>query len=1106
MTDKETGIIDAGEREEALDPSRSFIVEAPAGSGKTGLLMQRFLVLLSTVERPEEMLALTFTKKAAGEMERRIMDALYSASIGQQAKNGFEKKTLELAAKALDRDKLLNWRLLENPGRLRVRTIDSFCATLARQMPLLSGGRPDVTEDASRYYNEAARRTIEMVEDVGVCGDAVRTALRHLDNSTRALIARLVAMLEKRDQWLRHVKSGDTPEELKERLEGSFRRLVETGLIEARAAFPKKYVPRLLPAARFAANNLKDAGSDSKITILNDLRALPGSIAEDLGPWHGIAELLTTKDGWRKPRGINAKQGFPANGGLEAEAIREDFKQLLEDISSEDALLEALFDVKAAPYPAFDPYDWDALLAFLRLLPVAEAHLTDVFSENGKVDFQSVAAAALKALGPEDAPTDLMLALDLKIRHILVDEYQDTSRAQLELLRSLTRGWTEGDGRTLFVVGDPMQSIYMFREAEVGLFLDARINGIGGVFLHSLKLKMNFRSSVEVVSWVNRAFAGVFPEREDIFTGSIRYTDSTAANKGMKGRDVGITLFEARDDEKEAARILEIIRDIRESRPDETIALLCRSRGHLVRIVASLKSGGMRFRARELDSLSERAVVQDLLMLLRAVLHPFDRVAWLAALRAPWCGAALIDLHALCAGDAFTPVAGLSDDIARMSMLTGDGALRIPPVIREIKKAALNLGRAEIRPIIEGLWVGLGGPGCVDATGLKDAGAFFDVIEELPPGFTLKEVEERVGKLSALHGGDETVAIDLMTIHKAKGLEFDNVIIPGLGKHPRSEDKKLMLWLERKAAGADDLLLAPIEKKRGGVSPLYAYLTSINRKKSALELSRLFYVAATRARKGLYLFGHCGSGGPGERTLLSVISASLDMDGIEPVQPIEKERKTRGVRIKRLPDNWALPTPLPAISVQVEKEASAVSGPEFHWAGEKVKHLGTVVHRYLCRIAGEGFDKWDAKRVDGEKERAAGMLRGFGLGQAEAGEYAERAVNMLKAALSDKAGRWVLGPHSEAKAEEPVTGIVNGEVAHAVIDRTFVDEKGVRWVIDYKTGSHEGGSRVEFLESEKERYRSQLERYAAIFKEAEGGKREIRKGLYFPALLEFVEV
>ena len=126
------------------------------------------------------------------------------------------------------------------------------------------------------------------------------------------------------------------------------------------------------------------------------------------------------------------------------------------------------------PDPEYSDDEWEILNELLSLLPIAKRHLTDLFAERGVVDFQAIAMAALEALGPEDNPTDLMLSLDLRIQHILVDEYQDTSRRQLELLRALTRGWEPGDGRSLFIVGDPMQSIYLFRDAEVGLFLDAQ--------------------------------------------------------------------------------------------------------------------------------------------------------------------------------------------------------------------------------------------------------------------------------------------------------------------------------------------------------------------------------------------------------------------------------------------------------------------------------------------------------------------------------------------------------------------------------------------------------------------------------------------------------
>ena len=122
------------------------------------------------------------------------------------------------------------------------------------------------------------------------------------------------------------------------------------------------------------------------------------------------------------------------------------------------------------------------------------AQLQVVFKERGSVDFSAISLAALTALGTDDAPTDLALYFDVKLRHILVDEFQDTSITQHNLLRKLTAGWETNDGRSLFVVGDPMQSIYRFRQAEVGLFLQSQLQGIGNIQLKPLQLTVNFRS------------------------------------------------------------------------------------------------------------------------------------------------------------------------------------------------------------------------------------------------------------------------------------------------------------------------------------------------------------------------------------------------------------------------------------------------------------------------------------------------------------------------------------------------------------------------------------------------------------------------------------
>ena len=137
----------------------------------------------------------------------------------------------------------------------------------------------------------------------------------------------------------------------------------------------------------------------------------------------------------------------------------------------------ALAALKTAPPEKYSDQQWEALEAIVALLKPAVAELRRLFAERGEVDFTEIAHGALLALGTPEAPTDLLLALDVRVKHLLVDEFQDTSNSQWELIERLTAGWEPGDGRTVFVVGDPMQSIYRFRDAQVGLFLHARRHG-----------------------------------------------------------------------------------------------------------------------------------------------------------------------------------------------------------------------------------------------------------------------------------------------------------------------------------------------------------------------------------------------------------------------------------------------------------------------------------------------------------------------------------------------------------------------------------------------------------------------------------------------------
>ena len=528
-------IADAPIRERALDPAGSFIVQAPAGSGKTTLLVSRFLKLLEKADRPEEVLAITFTRKAAAEMRKRVLEKLHETPA------------------------LARWAG-EIAHRLRIETIDAFCLSLARQLPVPSqfGVAPGIADDPEPLYREAAWRAASAFGH-----PAVARLLAHLDNDVGSAVDLLAGMLRRRDQWLRKTGRAPTREEL------------ELAFASERS--------RLLQNARQFDSRSSEAFA---------------------------REMLTQKNTWRKK-------------SREAQAL-----------SGNEPLRLALASLLKLPPEKYSEPQWAALEAMLALLPRAAAELKLVFAARGEADFTEVAQGAVRALGSVDDPSELLLSLDAKIFHILVDEFQDTSISQWELLERLTAGWQPGDGRTLFVVGDPMQSIYRFREAEVGLFLRARREGLPNVKLEPLALKTNFRSQAGIVDWVNASFSKILPLSENEASGAVPYSPAASSHPALPGE--AVTWHACADSVLESRRIIELIKEAKND-----CALLVRNRSALADIVPALKSAGIRFRAIEIDKLGEKQVVQDLFALTRALTHPADRVAWLAILRAPWVGFAL---------------------------------------------------------------------------------------------------------------------------------------------------------------------------------------------------------------------------------------------------------------------------------------------------------------------------------------------------------------------------------------------------------------------------------------------------------------------------------
>ncbi len=242
-----------------------------------------------------------------------------------------------------------------------------------------------------------------------------------------------------------------------------------------------------------------------------------------------MAAHVTTAD--RALRKTMTKaQGFPAGC-----ADKTPMLDLLTQFDADPRVLDILLELRSLPEPVYSDEAWGRVREVAQVLVLAAAQLDAVFREQGAVDFPAVSLGALRALGSADDPTDLSLRLDYRLQHILVDEFQDTSSSQLELVRLLTSGWQPDDGRSIFCVGDPMQSIYGFRQAEVRAFLELAEDGVGDLRFEVQRLRSNFRSAAPLVEWTNRCFARLMPQIDDRNRGAIAFRPSEAAALGGNG-------------------------------------------------------------------------------------------------------------------------------------------------------------------------------------------------------------------------------------------------------------------------------------------------------------------------------------------------------------------------------------------------------------------------------------------------------------------------------------------------------------------------------------------------------------------------------------------
>lgn len=1089
---------DSAVRAAAIDPSRSFIIQAPAGSGKTELLTDRILALLATVSRPEEIVAITFTRKAASEMHARVLGKLEAGS-GPCPPEEYKKRSWELAQKAMQRNDELGWNLLQYPARLSIRTIDSFCTYLVRAMPWLSalGGLPAIVDNAREHYEAAAQATLGMVDE----NEAVARFISHLDVNRRSAQGLLADMLASRDHWLPLLASGSNVEQLMENLD----KAVQLDLEGLSKAMPPGWATTLAPMVAQAAGVLAAKGSAADLCLLRDWQGERfDTDPACLRQWQALAGVLLTKEG-KLRRTVTISQGFEPKS-----AYKENFMAWLRAVPESESWIAVLADIWQAPSDGYSDEQQEILGVLIQVLWLAAAQLNVRFTEMAEVDFTEISRRALDALGQVDDPSDLLLALDTTIRHILVDEFQDTSQSQIQLLERLTSGWLTDDGRTLFLVGDPMQSIYRFRKAEVGLFLMVKEHGLGAVTLTPLELKDNFRSQANLVDWVNRTCGPIFPKEDHPGLGAIRYTDSTAFNEGVEGLGVEFhPVWKIKDglgnDVVSTAEsiAIQLAKEAlsRHHDSDHPVAILVRARSHLDAIVHRLAQQNIPCRAVELVSLKSRQVVIDLAQLARALSHPGDRLAWLSVLRSPLCGLTLKSLHSLFGSDLHSAIPlllarwldrGNSPD----ELLDGLDDRRARHAASILLDAGNASGAIPFAAWLENCWQRLGGATVYStASDTADAEQLFRLIEELAPYGNLNpiELDDRLEKLYAAPNSSGR-AVEVMTIHKSKGLEFDTVILAGLHRRPKADTSPLM----RFEHGGGELLLGPIKHKVADEhDPVSVYLASRDKQRGAYEADRLLYVALTRARQQLHLIGtvelesSMAIKPPESSSLLGRLWNHMAPPCIPDAADLESES---GARDATPPERFLLRMAEPPLSAEVSAAVVPPYTTTWAWrpdAGQEGM-IGTVAHAWLERLGKEGLDNWTIARVDECLPVFRRQLSRAGLMGNSVVEAAKVLRDTLAATLASPKGQWLLWA-ARAHREWSLLD-VSGRVS--VIDLAISQEKD--WlVVDYKTGvPHDGETAETFGARMRERYREQIQRYCAHVSALDG--RPARGALYFP--------
>ncbi|MGA2655699.1 MAG: 3'-5' exonuclease, partial [Gammaproteobacteria bacterium] len=518
------------------------------------------------------------------------------------------------------------------------------------------------------------------------------------------------------------------------------------------------------------------------------------------------------------------------------------------------------------------------------------------------------------------------------------------------------------------------------------------------------------------------------------------------------------------------------------------------ARSHLLEILPLLKSHNIAYHATEIEPLSKQPVIQDLLALTFALLDCDDRLAWLAVLRSPICGLPLDQIEIL-ANDQTMRICDIIQNVTVLNLLTAESRARITRLAQALMPTLNARARMPLSRWLESAWLATGAAFYTTQKDLNNIAAYYQLLTDLENEYghvDLHLINEHIEKLFTDELTVSDNPIQIMTIHKAKGLEFDAAFLPGLSRRPAINTPPLLRYIEQTLDAGTYWLLAPIHAKTAAHDPIYQYLARLEKHQQAFETQRLLYVALTRAKYQLYLFAVVNDeeSRVSSQSLYGLLAPHLDPRHCEDLKISNDENlkaSTNEVINQRIPLAWKLPKPWHEWLYQQPAEIildNTVDVTAFHPQTIMKKQVGVLLHRILKYFAETGDKHYSM-------DKAKIQLLELGVASTQIDNGLNILSQAIKNILNDEKGQWILQPHQDALCEHVLHTYYKNKYTRMVIDRTFIADN-IRWIIDYKTGQ------------EAEDHSAQLKAYQHVMQKTD--PRPIRLALYFPLTCTWKEL